>query len=754
MSLTGKYANYSRDILHALNMFRDWANEERAGVEVMSKRARIEFYFEDDGSQVQSARELYHHMTRSNTSSCLDLHSPCIRTNESASWTPDFYLAPFGKQLTLAALNATESASKVMISYSTAFLEELPQAQYFFEVLIPASTYLYPVLNSLMLQGAQSVAVVYSADPQSEHLCGSVQPLTQLHVNDFGSVGSNKSISQALASIIPANPDILVGCFTASDCDSFFEIAQISQLDPRAILTPNCKSTERHGVYSITRDVKDSAGLDGKTPAQWAELYATRAVTSAETIEYVQAAYSSGVLAVAALEKINSLETLDLAYHLTRVKVETVYGRIELVSDGRNMAPVTISQVQGGNSSSISLAEVVYPVDSTLCSNTPLKYQIEECVSEGMFGSQRVSFSFTRDCTGDQTSPAEALMDCSYLVATSVIGILVNAWNGICALICFWLLLRVIANRHAPILQMTPHWYLVSIATLGTFICANNSIRNGPDNDTACVLRPILEYGSVYSLNTLVIAHLFILMKTSMCTISVKDFKVSSKELGEAVLWISAFPAVFLFLWIVIDTPRPTSVEMEFANVKFSREVCASFSNDYRMILEGFRGTSLFLGIFISRDIGKRFPFVKYYTGERVIVVNIFLLTVTKMVSMFAVPPLVFLALASFIESFCATLSVAALTLPKLSLVHLPQAMVDSIYRRDLQGARESLAQTVKDTHKVSIFHKAPTKDGQYKVDEKSVLKHEDSQQTNQAFNAHQAKATVHPDEAIPTASS
>lgn len=147
-SLTGQYEALGRQGLDGLEMFADWVNEERGGIDVGGEQVPVRIVFGDDRSDLDTSQRLFEQLVREDGA--------------------DFMFASYSSGLTLAQGPLAEQLDVVTMAWGASSDDIWEQGfTRMVGVYTPASQYDHSLLDFVAAADppAETVSIVYKDDP-------------------------------------------------------------------------------------------------------------------------------------------------------------------------------------------------------------------------------------------------------------------------------------------------------------------------------------------------------------------------------------------------------------------------------------------------------------------------------------------------------------------------------------------------------------------------------------------------------------
>ena len=362
VSETGKYAREGKDTRQGYNLWLDWVNNEKGGIQVGDELYEVEIvYYDDEGDPDTTAK----------------LVETLITEDEV-----DFLLGPYSSGLTKSASAISEKYDVLMVEGNGASESLFERGfQNLFAVLTPAGNYTQSALQMLADKGAQSVVIAYEDTAFPTSVAEGAQRWAEEYGLEVLAVETYPKdvadVSGIMTKFRDLNPDVFVGGGHFNDALLFTRAAKELDFNPKAMVITVGPSnpefvaemgTDANYIIGPTQWEAVMAYEDQwlGTAAQYAERY--QAMWS-ESPTYQAAESTATALALmVAIENAGSLETADVRQALNDLDITTFYGPINFDDTGKNAAkPMGSIQVQDGDIKVIAPGQaaetdIVYPM--------------------------------------------------------------------------------------------------------------------------------------------------------------------------------------------------------------------------------------------------------------------------------------------------------------------------------------------------------------------------------------------------------
>jgi branched-chain amino acid transport system substrate-binding protein len=369
VSETGRYAREGKDVRQGYDLWADWVNNERGGIQVGDKRYNVEMIYYDDESHPDIAAKLVQTL---------------IAEDEV-----NFLLGPYSSGLTGSTSAISEKYDVIMVE-GNGSSESLFERGFenLFAVLTPASQYTKSALELLAQEGAKSVVIAYKEETFSKSTAEGAQRWAEqygLEVLDFRSFPESEDegkrrVEEIITQFGELEPDVFVAVGHYKEALLFTKTAKDLDFNPKAMVMPVGPSNPQ-----FIEDIED-IGADANyiiSPTQWEQNmlwqgnYNSPIGTAAKYAEdykkmwhesptYQAAESTAAALALmVAIENAGSFTTADVRAALNELDIETFYGPINFDETGKNTSkPMGIIQIQEEKIKVIGSSEdtnLIYP---------------------------------------------------------------------------------------------------------------------------------------------------------------------------------------------------------------------------------------------------------------------------------------------------------------------------------------------------------------------------------------------------------
>ncbi len=344
VSETGKYAREGKDTRQGYNLWLDWVNNEKGGIQVGDELYKVEIVFYDDEGDPDTTAKLVEKL---------------ITEDEV-----DFLLGPYSSGLTKSASAISEKYDKIMVEGNGAS-ESLFERGFrnLFAVLTPAGNYTQSALQMLAEKGAKTVVIAYEDTAFPTSVAEGAQRWAEEYGLEVLAVETYPinvaDVSGIMTKFRDLEPDVFVGGGHFNDALLFTRAAKELDFNPKAMVITVGPSNPEFAAEMGT----DANYIIG--PTQWEavmsyedEWLGTAADYAAryegmwdETPTYQAAESTATALALmAAIEQAGSLETAEVRQALNDLNITTFYGPIDFDETGKNAAkPMGSIQIQDGD---------------------------------------------------------------------------------------------------------------------------------------------------------------------------------------------------------------------------------------------------------------------------------------------------------------------------------------------------------------------------------------------------------------------
>ncbi len=362
VSESGKYAREGKDTRQGYNLWLDWVNNEKGGIQVGDKMYAVEIvYYDDEGDPDTTAK----------------LVEKLITEDEV-----DFLLGPYSSGLTKSASAISEKYDMIMVEGNGSSESLFERGfQNLFAVLTPAGNYTQSALQMVADKGAKTVVIAYEDTAFPTSVAAGAEKwaaeygLEVLAVETYPKDVAD--VSGIMTKFRDLEPDVFVGGGHFNDALLFTRAAKELDFNPKAMIITVGPSNPEF-VAEMGADADYIIG-----PTQWASVmsyedewlgtaaeYQERYVDMWGEVPTYQAAESSAtaLALMAAIEQAGSLETADVRDALNALDITTFYGPINFDETGKNAGkPMGAVQVQSSEIKVIAPGgaaetDIIYPM--------------------------------------------------------------------------------------------------------------------------------------------------------------------------------------------------------------------------------------------------------------------------------------------------------------------------------------------------------------------------------------------------------
>jgi len=532
-----------------------------------------------------------------------------------------FMFGPYSSSLTPLAAAVTESKKVVMVTGGASATTVFDRSKYLFGTLSPASGYLSSALKTLILRGSRTIVTIVQQLPFSIAVGAGVTNLVatmQRYTNGLEIVYQVN---------IPATPtyqyihslifnltnnfssiDILVGCVYFDACILIVQATESVNLVFRAMLLTNCVDNPAYtktigvdadeyilGAIQWSELFVNTDVYTGWTPKQFADIYRQRYFNT--TPSYQAAAYfAAGLALTRALEEATSLDSIDVAYSLSRLYLNTFYGLLQFDTNGQITLDYSYVQYDSNGKlqvvipDALATGSLIYPMPSfpyrrcilangpssckcasvgcPLCTLNSYSFNVTSCQSEKNF--RTIEFYRTIECELDHTftPPQNIIIECDHVPYTSPPGVIVQAvaYFGALTGLCFFV--WIIFHRKTKIIRASQPAFCAMIC-LGAMVCALSPIVSlGTNSSIKCQTLPWMFHCSF----TLMMGSLFV--KTYRVwrifgNTRLTKIKLSTLESLKILAFITAVVVLILTIWYIQEVPQNIVFTYYIPNVGF-----------------------------------------------------------------------------------------------------------------------------------------------------------------------------------------
>jgi branched-chain amino acid transport system substrate-binding protein len=352
VSDTGRFAREGQDTRQGYDLWLDWVNNEKGGIQVGDELYNVEIIYYDDEGDADTAANLVERL---------------ITEDEV-----DFLLGPYSSGLTMSTSAIAEKYGVIMVEGNGASESIFERDfQNIFAVLTPAGNYTQSALKSLADQGAESVVIAYedTAFPTSVGQ-GAIKwaeeyGLEILAVETYPIEVAD--VSAIMTKFRDLDPDVFVGGGHFNDALLFVRAAEELGFNPDAMVITVGPSNPDFAA-EVGTSANDIIGpTQWEATMSWEDEWLGTSAEFAERYEAMwgepptyQAAESAAtpLALMAAIENAGSLDMDAVRQALYDLDIVTFYGPINFDDTGKNAAkPMGAIQIQDGVINVVAPAE-------------------------------------------------------------------------------------------------------------------------------------------------------------------------------------------------------------------------------------------------------------------------------------------------------------------------------------------------------------------------------------------------------------
>ncbi|CAM9493702.1 unnamed protein product, partial [Heterosigma akashiwo] len=567
VTLNGTSANYLQMgtmIPNTLEMWVWWVNEIHGGIKV--------------GDQTFNAEVKYIN----------DWHSSAHVTNITKYLIEEegaqFMFGPYSTQLTKPAAVVAEDHKIITIAGSASSTSIYTDKKYLFTPLTSSGELMTAGIKSLVLRKARTIVKVTQDLTFTQSMCSALDD----YVNELAA--STKSNVRVIASYVlpavvsdadvealirnlaalPEHVDISVGCVYYNVCTRMIAASKAHGYAPGAMLHSICVDNGNFladtgaddgryilGAVNWHENMQLTGDVTGWSAKQYADLY--RANYSA-TPPYQSAAYFAGGLALLrAIEDAGTLDSDEVAFALSRLDMDTFFGKINFNSVNQNSNDFSYVQYDENAELQIVIPDAV--ATGPLIHPMP-SWSHRQCVLDHGEGSCKCYKDGCPECT---LQDYNYTIDCDHVPLASTTAVEVQALAYLGFTIGLVSLVFVVVFRRAKIIKASQFEFCVLIA-VGGAVCALSPVANlGENSRLNCGLRPLLFHLSFCSWVGALWAKTFRVWRIFGNT-QLRRVRFTAKDSLKMWAGVMAVPAAVLALWFVVEGPWPrtTAAELDF----------------------------------------------------------------------------------------------------------------------------------------------------------------------------------------------
>jgi len=703
LSLTGNpsYSSLGPGILNSLDMWVWWVNEKHGGLQFGGKNYYVRLKWMDNAGNATNVAQMTKYLI------CTE--------------GVNFLFGPYSSTLTAIAAEVTESKSVIMLGAGSATTSVFSGKRFLFSPLSPATSVMPLAIKTLVLRGARTVVnivqglvftiaageAVHSSIVGMQGHTEGIRIIHQAHLSAAPTQQEIISLVHNLTNLIEKT-DILVGCVYASVCTMLLQAFKEYGYSPSAMVFSLCVDDPGYlptfglddsrfvlGAVQWNAMMPLTDDLTGWTAKQFDDLYRSR--YSNMSLAYVAASYfAAGEALVEALKKSPTLYSMDVAFALSRLSLNTFYGKIQFDGNGQNTQDYSYiqydknTQLQIVIPDTLATAPLIYPMPSfsfrdcvvefgpTSCKCFPdgcpkctlnsYSFNVSECASNR--NTRMITYFKSEDCEGGTPFPSSIPIECSYIPFASPTAITVQIVSYLGGFLAFCFLVWCVRQRKTKLLKASQPAFCILMCA-GGLVCALSPLSLlGPMSTEKCAVRPWLFYipftlmmGSLF-VKTFRIWRIFGNKKLIKVKFTVLD---SLKMLGV----VMAVVIVTLGVWYILSAPKLISTFIQVTNVgDVSHTTCSSFQM-FVMILVFFEVTLVALCCYFSfqnRKVNENFSETQYIMISVYSIAFIF--GITNIVAMQNVPLSLRVLMRGIGASLSCLVALCALFIPKILIQH------------------------------------------------------------------------------------
>jgi len=361
LSNTGQYAFEGAEMSNGYQIWLDWVNQERGGIDVDGVCHRVEIVFYDDESDANTLTLLMQRL---------------ILDDEV-----DFIFGPASSTLTEVASIISERENMIMMAASGGSAALFERGfRNLFSILAPPQQLTASGIALAAGQGAQSAVIFHDNSAYSTAVAGeSQQLLREAGIESLAMLAypeDEDDFAGFFSRFRDLSPDLFIGVGYFEDSVDFIESAQAVRFIPNGLIFMSAPANPLF-VDAMGRDAQFLMGT-----AQWhpelefegaffgsAADYAQRYQDRFDILpgDYAAQATAAALTLQFAIESAGSTETESVRQALRALNIETFFGPIRFNAAGQNVthAAVTVQVQRAGirlvAPREVATAEVVWP---------------------------------------------------------------------------------------------------------------------------------------------------------------------------------------------------------------------------------------------------------------------------------------------------------------------------------------------------------------------------------------------------------
>mmetsp|Transcript_36181 Transcript_36181/g.47723 ORF Transcript_36181/g.47723 Transcript_36181/m.47723 type:complete len:875 (-) Transcript_36181:84-2708(-) len=619
------------------------------------------------------------------------------------SITPDLETAPLGWAEENKIITMTETG----VSYGC------PTYDHCFSVRVPEEEMMADIVKALALRGAKNYGLFFNKmDNRFKEMCQNIPQLIEdlpPNLQGVELIYYNDSFSDTEAGMqavingmkkLPEEMDVILGCTGA--CHSFINNTKNLGLDSKAMVFPKCidrlSLIGKSGRYVLAPNQWDESlnfycAVTGFTPKTFSDAYRwlyggdgpfiTGAGTFAGGLALGQAAVNAG-----------SLDSAEVRFALSRLDIDTMYGRMTFNSHNMGSMDMAFMQTDENNDiqvvlpDSIATDSLIYPMplwsyracikehgeDSCFCTDEgcptctsdDYHYTVSSCLAEEE--ARLISFQRCDDtnCVGGMALPDEQHIMCDHVPYGSSTSNIVVALTVIAACNAFGLFVWVIIHWKEPVVKASQPIFCMLYILFGCTFTLSTFLFVGQATPAKCVLRLWMFHLSLTGMAGSLLVKVYRVWRV----FNVKGFKkvkVPARRMLECLSVLLFIDAFLLLLLSTITPPLPETFNIQVPHLGPVSWTQCKETPTFSSALAVYKVAIVLIGCYFSfqiRHVHSDYAETKFIMFALYSIALV--LGITELVASQVETPQLICLLHSIGISFSATIALICVFLPKI----------------------------------------------------------------------------------------
>jgi len=644
MAMTGdaSFSSYGKQLMNSIDMWFWWVNVIHGGLKVGGETYKAKLKWLDNQGQSSLVTNMTEYLIKNGST---------------------IMFAPYSTTLTGPASDVAEKMGVVTITGGAAGTSIFLGKRFLFSTLSPADVFMISGIKTLVMRGGRTIINVVqqlaftinmgaSIGSFVQRTRATVQSLQITHEIKLSASPNEAEINSLMFNLTQhaQKPDIFVGCVYFSVCTAILKAAkELNYLPGSFIMSlcvddPNFLNTvgvdnERYVIgpvqWNENLPLQDDCTLTGWTALQFADIYRSRYNMSPS---YFAAAYfASGLAVTKALEKCHSLDSTEIAFALTRLSLETFFGKVMFDSNGQGTQDYAYIQYNDVGHLEIVAPDLyatnvlIYPfpekpkssdfyqqcladpsrgprncncnsVGCPPCLEHDFNYTVSQCPIKK--NVRTVSYHRISDCEGGFALPPSVQIDCDHVSFQSPIGIAVQVFAYIGGFVGFFFVIWTMYYRKSKIVK-TSQPEFIGLLGLGGLVCSMSPlILLGSITTTKCRAHPWVFHCSF----TVMIGSIFVKTYRVWRIFEGKRFahvKATAKDSFKMLGFILSFLVFILGLWFILYAPKQLTAWTAISSVGSVQNSSCTTSSYFIAIIVFIEVAVVLLACFFSFQIRK-----------------------------------------------------------------------------------------------------------------------------------------------------